>query len=81
MLKRRHGLKKYDAPLRIQFDKGRNAFYRGVDHNNKLLVPPYSANSMQYREWLRGFNSAFTQSLKKVINYETRRGSKEVYAR
>ena len=81
MLKRRHGLKKYDAPLRIQFDKGRSAFHRGVDYNNKLLMPPNSVNSMQYREWLRGFNSAFAQGLKKVINYETRRGSKEVYAR
>ena len=53
MLKRRHGLKKYDAPLRIQFDKGRSAFFRGTDYNGKLLMPPYNSNSMQYREWLR----------------------------
>ena len=80
MLKRRHGLKKYDAPLRIQFDKGRSAFHRGVDYNNKLLMPPYSANSMQYREWLRGFNSAFAQHLKRVKDGEIRRRSKTVYA-
>ena len=76
MLKRRHGLKKYDAPLRIQFDKGRSAFFRGTDYNGKLLMPPYNSNSMQYREWLRGF----AQNIKKVKNYESRRGSKTVHA-
>ena len=80
MLKRRHGLKKYDAPLRIQFDKGRSAFFRGTDYNGKLLMPPYNSNSMQYREWLRGFNSAFAQNIKKVKNYDSRRGSKTVHA-
>ena len=49
---RRHGLSKYDAPLRIQFEKGVIAFNRG------FIKSPYNINTMQYREWQRGFNFA-----------------------
>jgi len=74
MAKRRHGLAKYDAPLPIQFEKGKVAFKRGI------LTAPYDANTMQAREWLRGFNSAFVQHLKRIIHAETNRRSKKVYA-
>tara|TARA_R100001510_G_C7590848_1_gene160611 strand:- start:405 stop:626 length:222 start_codon:yes stop_codon:yes gene_type:complete len=72
MLNRRHGLSKYDAPLRIQFQKGYDSFKRGKVKN------PFHPNSMQYREWCRGFNSAYFQNLKKVKNYEFRNRSKKV---
>ena len=85
MAKRRHGLTKYDAPLPIQFEKGSRAFKRGVVNNrenkHKLLVTPYQSNTMQAREWLRGFNSAFAQQLMRVKDGEIRRRSKTVYAR
>ena len=50
-------LGKNDAPLRIQYEKGRTAFAMGN------LNPPYKLNSMQYREWLRGFNAAYFENL------------------
>jgi hypothetical protein len=33
---------------------------------------PYHSNSMQYREWQRGWNDAYVQKLKKVVNAEAR---------
>lgn len=84
MANRRYGLAKYDAPLPIQFEKGCRAFKRGVvknrENKRKLLVTPYHSNTMQAREWLRGFNSAFAQHLKRVKDGEIRRRSKTVYA-
>ena len=73
MINRRHGLAKYDAPLRIQFEKGYHAFKRGI------ISSPFSFNTTQYREWQRGFNSAYFANLKKVKYYETRRRGKEVH--
>ena len=67
MAKRKYGLSKYDAPLPIQYNKGRSAFYRGI------LKTPYHFNTMQHREWQRGFDSAFFAQLKKVKLFETRR--------
>ena len=72
MLNRRKGLGKYDAPLRIQFQKGYDSFKRGRMKNT------FHPNSMQSREWDRGFNSAYFQNLKKVKNYEYRKRSKRV---
>ena len=72
MINRRHGLSKYDAPLKIQFQKGYDSFKRGRIRN------PFNPNSMQYREWERGFNLAFSQNLKRVKNYELRNRSKRV---
>ena len=60
------GLSKYDAPLVIQFKKGANAFMR----NERS---PYNYNSMQYREWLRGWNYSYGLNLKKVKSNEARR--------
>tara|TARA_R100000231_G_scaffold66980_2_gene53704 strand:- start:8 stop:232 length:225 start_codon:yes stop_codon:yes gene_type:complete len=73
MIKRRFGLSKYDAPLRIQFEKGYHAFKRGI------VSSPFNPNTMQTREWQRGFNSAYFANLKKVKNYESRRRGKKVY--
>ena len=61
---RRPGLSKYDAPLRIQFEKGVIAFNRG------FIKSPYNINTMQYREWQRGFNFAYAKNLKKVKENE-----------
>ena len=72
---RRHGLSKYDAPLRIQFEKVVIAFNRG------FIKSPYNINTMQYREWQRGFNFAYAKNLKKVKENENRRRGKEIYGR
>jgi len=84
--KRNPNLSKYDAPLRIQFDRGFNAF-KGKQYvrniNGARIIAtesPYSINTMQYREWQRGYNSAYAQQLKKVKNVEARRRSEEVHA-
>jgi len=85
--KRNPNLSKYDAPLRIQFDRGLKAF-KGKQYvrniNGARIIAtesPYSINTMQYREWQRGYNSAYAQQLKKVKNVEARRRSEEVHAR
>ena len=54
--KRNPHLSKYDAPLRIQFERGVNAFgkqyIRNVDgHKIIATVSPYNENTMQHREW------------------------------
>jgi hypothetical protein len=36
---------------------------------------------MQYREWQRGFNSAYAINLKKVKGYEFRKRGKKVYGK
>ena len=74
MLKRRNNLGKYDAPLIIQFNRGVQAFKRGA------LKSPYSFNTMQYREWQRGFNSAYSNQLRKVKEREARKRGTKVYA-
>lgn len=56
---RRNGLTKYDAPLRIQYDKGYRAFL-----NNTAC--PYDSNTMQAREWQRGYNQAYFDNLAKI---------------
>ena len=72
--KRNPNLSKYDAPLKIQFTKGMSDFKRGKTTN------PYHSNSMQSREWLRGFNTSFYQRLERVKKDEDRRRSKKVHA-
>ena len=71
--KRNPNLSKYDAPLKIQFTKGMSDFKRGKTTN------PYHSNSMQSREWLRGFNTSFYQRLEKVKRDETRRRSEKIH--
>ena len=72
---RRFGLKKYDAPLRIQFEKGVQCFRQG------RIKSPYPLNTMQYREWQRGFNSAYMNNLKRVKEYEFRKRGTKVYGK
>ena len=79
--KRNPNLSKYDAPLRIQFERGLNAFrgkqyIRNVDGNKIIATEnPYNSNTMQHREWQRGYNFAYYKQLEKVKQYEDRRGS------
>ena len=49
---RRNGLTKYDAPLRIQFEWGQEAFKKGK------VTCPIDPNTMQAREWQRGWDNA-----------------------
>ena len=67
-------LSKYDAPLKIQFSKGMSDFKRGK------VVNPYNSNTMQSREWERGFNLSFLQRLERVKKDEARRRSEEIHA-
>ena len=64
---RRNGLTKYDAPLRIQFEWGQEAFQKGK------LTCPIDPNTMQAREWQRGWNDAYYVNLQKVKRNEEAR--------
>ena len=57
----RRGLNKNDAPLKIQWRRGYDAFYSGAKYTN-----PYKENSMQSREWERGYNRQYFINLNKV---------------
>ena len=72
--KRNPNLSKYDAPLKIQFSKGLSDFKRGKVAN------PYHLNTMQSREWERGYNIAYFQRLERVKRDEARRRSEKVHA-
>ena len=71
-MKRRNNLFKYDAPLSIQYKKGYGAFFK---NRNSI----YNANTMQHREWQRGFDTAYFAQLKKVKQHESRRRSQKIY--
>ena len=73
--KRNPNLSKYDAPLKIQFTRGISDFKRGKINN------PFHPNTMQAREWERGFNLSYFQRLERVKQDEVRRRSEEVHAR
>ena len=84
--KRSPNLSKYDAPLKIQFERGVNAF-KGKQYIRNInivkviaTVSPYKENTMQHREWQRGYNFAYTKQLEKVKRDEARRRSQEVHA-
>ena len=84
--KRNPNLSKYDAPLRIQFDRGFNAF-KGKQYVKKkgdttiiMTENPYNPNTMQAREWDRGFNISYFQRLERVKRDEARRGSEKIHA-
>ena len=86
--KRNPSLSKYDAPLRIQFERGVNAFkgkqyIRNVHKKSAKIIcteSPYNTNTMQHREWQRGYNFAYFRQLEKVKRDEARRRSQEVHA-
>ncbi len=72
--KRNPNLSKYDAPLKIQFMKGVSDFKRGRINN------PYNLNTMQAREWERGFNLSYFQKLERVKKDEARRRGEKIHA-
>ena len=61
------GLGKYDAPLRMQYEKGYKDFQRG------RVTNPFHPDTMQHREWQRGFNAAFADQLVRVQENEQSR--------
>ena len=70
---RRNNLSKYDAPLRIQYEWGYEAFKRGgrfVKKGNATVFvehrPNMDLHTMQAREWQRGWNDAYYEQLEKV---------------
>ena len=68
LTRKQRGLGKYDAPLKFQHEKGYKDFRRGV------VVNPFPSDTMQYREWERGFNQAYYEQLKRVKEYEQATG-------
>ena len=64
-----------EKSLKIQFEKGINAFKKGNMKN------PYHFRTMQYREWQRGFNFAYSINLKKVKKHEIRRRGKTIHGK
>lgn len=65
--RKERGLGKYDAPLRMQFEKGYRDFRRG------RITNPFHPDTMQHREWQRGFNAAFAEQLSRVQENEQSR--------
>lgn len=61
------GLGKYDAPLRMQYERGYKDFGRG------RITNPFHPDTMQHREWQRGFETAFADQLKRVQENEQSR--------
>ena len=55
--RKERGLGRHDAPLKIQWMKGYDAFVYGRIRN------PYSSDTMLHREWERGFNTAYYDNI------------------
>lgn len=66
LTRKERGLGKYDAPLRMQYEKGYSDFKKG------RLINPFHEDTMQFREWNRGFNVAYFEQLKRIKEYEAR---------
>ena len=85
--KRNPNLSKYDAPLRIQFERGVNAFngkqYIKNVKGHKVIatVSPYHLNTMQHREWQRCYNLAYAKQLEKIKREEARKRSQGVHGK
>ena len=72
---RRNGLSKYDAPLRVQYEWGYHDFFNwGKSVDNNKIKPKTERklhqNTMQFREWQRGWNDAYYANLKRVQRNE-----------
>ena len=72
LTRKQRGLGKYDAPLKFQFEKGYTDFKHGRVFN------PFHEDTMQHREWLRGFNKAYFEQLKRVKVYESKARSRSI---
>ena len=70
--RKQRGLGKYDAPLKYQYEKGYHDFKHGRVFN------PFHKDTMQHREWLRGFNKAYFEQLKRVKGNELKARSRAV---
>jgi hypothetical protein len=68
LTRKQRGLGKYDAPLKFQYEKGYKDFRQG------RVVNPFPSDTMQYREWERGFNKAYYEQLKRVKGNEQATG-------
>ena len=72
LTRKQRGLGKYDAPLKFQYEKGYTDFKHGRVFN------PFHKDTMQHREWLRGFNKAYFEQLKRVKVYESKARSRSI---
>ena len=72
LTRKQRGLGKYDAPLKFQYEKGYTDFKHGRVFN------PFHKDTMQHREWLRGFNKAYFEQLKRVKGNELKARSRAV---
>jgi hypothetical protein len=68
LTRKQRGLGKYDAPLKFQYEKGYKDFRQG------RVVNPFLDDTMQHREWERGFNKAYFEQLERVRRYEQATG-------
>jgi len=68
LTRKQRGLGKYDAPLKFQYEKGYKDFRQG------RVVNPFPSDTMQHREWERGFNKAYYEQLKRVKGNEQATG-------
>jgi hypothetical protein len=75
LTRKQRGLGKYDAPLKFQYEKGYTDFKHGRVFN------PFHKDTMQHREWLRGFNKAYFEQLKRVKGNELKARSRAVSGR
>jgi len=66
------GLGKYDAPLRVQYSMG----FDGFKYNRQ--ANPFHQDTMQYREWNRGFSKAYFDNLKRVKENEAKARSRAI---
>jgi len=72
LTRKQRGLGKYDAPLKFQHEKGYTDFKHGRVFN------PFHKDTMQCREWLRGFNKAYFEQLKRVKGNELKARSRSI---
>ena len=75
---RRNGLSKYDAPLREQYEWGYQDFFNWGEFVESDRIKPkverkLHRNTMQFREWQRGWNDAYHANLKRVQRNEQAR--------
>ena len=55
------------------FEYGKQSFFKGKVNS------PYNFGTYSFKEWLRGFNSAYFDNLEKVKYYEYRGRSERTY--
>jgi len=75
LTREQRGLGKYDAPLRMQYEKGYKDFQRG------RVINPFHIETMQHREWQRGFNQAYAEHLSRVQDNEQARARSKTVSR